>query len=86
MTLLSLATLGIPIWKRQALPSQSWIWTWGIIAIAVACAIVAPVMYIFVPTEWSAYMAIVAGIIQVFVTLQIALVADSAGAKVIKKD
>ncbi len=86
MTLLNFATLSIPVWRRQALPGHSWTWTWGFIAIAAVCAIVAPALYIFVPTEWSAYMAIVAGIIQAFVTLQIALVADSAGAKAIKKD
>ena len=49
----------------------------------------APVVYIFGPTEWSQCMSIVSGIFQVFLTLQIALVADSAvkrGGKSGKKD
>lgn len=86
MALLNLATLGIPVWRRQALPGQSWCWTGGFIAIAVVCAVFAPVLYIFVLTEWGTYMASVAGIIQIFVTLLIALVADSTRAKVTKKD
>ena len=38
-----------------------------------------PLVYIFGPTEWSQFMSIVSGIVQAFLTLQIALVADHAG-------
>ena len=46
-------------------------------------------IYLFGPTEWNSFMSIVAGIVQAFLTLQIALVADSAaskGGKAVKKD
>ena len=40
---------------------------------------------VFAPTEWSAFMSIIAGIVQAVTTLQIAL-GDRVGVKVIKTD
>lgn len=86
MALASLATLGIPVWRRRALPGQIWYGTWLSLAVAVVCAIVAPFMYLNLPTEWSQFMVIAAGIIQAFLTLEVALVADNAGSKGGKQD
>ncbi|KAL6722242.1 hypothetical protein ACLMJK_001349 [Lecanora helva] len=86
VALASLVTLGIPIWRRRSLPGQSWLWTWAKLAIAALCACMAPVCYIFLPTEWSQYVIMASGIIQAFVTLEIALVAEGTGAKVVKQD
>ncbi len=81
MAVISFATLGIPIWRRRALPNrQIYFGTWLSIAVAVICAVVAPFMYIKLPTEWSQFMVIAAGIIQAFMTLELALLADGAGA------
>ena len=54
-------------------------WVWGLLIAASLCMALAPVVYIFGPTEWSQCMSIISGIFQVFLTLQVALVTDSAG-------
>ena len=80
VSLISIATLGIPIWKSS---SRATIWVF--LALASLCAVFAPLMYLFAPTEWSAFMGIIAGIVQAVTMLQIAL-GDRVGVKVIKKD
>ena len=89
MTILSFAILAIPIWRSKALPEKMSFWIWVLLIGASLCVGVAPVIYLFGPTEWSSFMSIVAGIVQAFLTLQIALVADiaaSTGGKSVKKD
>ena len=54
-------------------------WIWALLIAASLCVLLSPLVYVFGPTEWSQFMSIVAGIVQVFLTLQMALVADSAG-------
>jgi hypothetical protein len=44
----------------------------------------AQVVYLHKPTEWGAFMSVAAGAMQVFVTLQIALVEDAAGQQGVK--
>ncbi|KAL2058591.1 hypothetical protein ABVK25_001319 [Lepraria finkii] len=89
MTILNFAILAIPIWRSKALPEKMSFWIWVLLIGASLCVGVAPVIYLFGPTEWSSFMSIVAGIVQAFLTLQIALVADiaaSTGGKSVKKD
>jgi hypothetical protein len=89
MSILNFAILAIPIWRSEALPARMSFWIWGLLISASLCVGVAPVVYLFGPTEWSSLMSIVAGIVQAFVTLQIALVADTvanAGTKNVKED
>ena len=80
VSLISIATLGIPIWKSSGRAT-----IWVFLALASLCAVFAPLMYLFAPTEWSAFMGIIAGIVQAMTMLQIAL-GDRVGVKVIKKD
>lgn len=70
MSVLGILTMAKPFRKRQIF------WMWGPMAAAVVCAVLAPVFYLRIPTEWSALMSVFAGAIQAFVTLQIALLAD----------
>ena len=79
MTILGFAVLAIPIWRSEAFSVKARFWVWGLLIAASLCMALAPVVYVFGPTEWSQCMSITSGIFQVFLTLQIALVADSAG-------
>ena len=55
--------------------------------VAVICALLAPVFYIFFDTEWSALLSVFAGAIQAFITVQIALIAHKGGvSEHVKKD
>lgn len=54
--------------KRGRLPK----WRWAFpAAIAAACSIAAIPLYLTVPEEWSAFLSLVAGIIQSFMMLQL---------------
>ena len=89
MTILNFAILAIPIWRSEALPARMSFWIWGLLISASLCVGVAPVVYLLGPTEWSSFMSITARIIQAFITLQIALVADTAanaGTRNVKED
>ena len=79
MTFLGFAVLAIPIWRTKTFSVKARFWVWGLLIAASLCAALSPLVYVFGPTEWSQFMSIVSGIVQVFLTLQIALVADSAG-------
>jgi hypothetical protein len=84
MTVLALVTMAIPLSKGNNLPRYLGYWIWGPVTIAILCAMTAPVVYLYKPTEWGAFMSIAAGAMQAFVTLQIALVADAAGQQRVK--
>ena len=89
MTILSFAALAIPIWRTKTFSVKARFWVWGLLIAASLSVVLSPLIYVFGPTEWSQFMSIASGIVQVFLTLQIALVADSAGqrgGKVGKKD
>lgn len=89
MTILSFAVLAIPIRGTKTFSAKARYWVWGLLIVTTLCVALSPLVYIFGPTEWSQFMSIVSGIVQVFLTLQIALVADSAGnggGKRVKKD
>ena len=79
MTILSFAVLAIPIWRTETFSVKARFWVWGLLIAAALCVAVSPLIYVFGPTEWRQFMSIVSGIVQVFLTLQIALVADHAG-------
>lgn len=79
MTMLGFAVLAIPIWRTEAFSVKARFWVWGLLIAASLCMALSPLVYIFGPSEWSQCMSIISGIFQVFLTLQIALVADSAG-------
>ena len=79
MTILGFAVLAVPIWRTEAFSINARFWIWGLLIAASLCVALSPLVYIFGPTEWSQCMSIISGIFQVFLTLQIALVADSAG-------
>ena len=79
MTILGFGVLAIPIWRTKTFSVNARFWVWGLLIAASLCVALSPLVYLFEPTEWSQFMSIVSGIVQVFLTLQIALVADSAG-------
>ncbi|KIW11303.1 hypothetical protein PV08_10603 [Exophiala spinifera] len=76
MQFLGFLTVGIPMWKGKLLSVHVWYWTWGFIGLAMSCTLAAPFIYCKLRTEWSAFLVIVAGTIQAFVTLQITLIAN----------
>ncbi|KAK0516359.1 hypothetical protein JMJ35_000962 [Cladonia borealis] len=79
ITILGFAVLAIPIWRTKTFSAKARFWVWGLLITGSLCVALSPLVYLFEPTEWSQFMSIVSGIVQVFLTLQIALVADSAG-------
>ena len=78
MALLGLFTMALPIWKGRNLPKVAKTSLWLFMSFGALSAIVAPIIYLFAPTEWSAFLNIVAGAVQAFATLQIALVAEQS--------
>ena len=49
--------------------------------VAALCTVTAPVVYLYAPTAWSAFLATVAGSIQAWMTVRIAFVARKAPMK-----
>jgi hypothetical protein len=78
MALLSLLTLSIPIYEnsRSAQKGQTWFWTWWFISAATVAALLAPVLYVLVPTAYSGATVFVASACQAFVVLQLSLAAS----------
>lgn len=80
MTFLGLVIMILPTFQAQRLPrlTKTALWIW--IGFATACVVVAPVAYLYLPTEWSQCLIMISGAIQIFVTLQVSLTA-AEGAK-----
>ena len=78
MGLLNLCILAVPLMREKLISRYRWIqiWTWGYLLVAVLSALLAPVSYLYLPTEWSAYMSVLSSVIQVAITWQIAVLAD----------
>ena len=86
MSFLSLLTMIIPMWTDGLLGGgKEWI-TWLVLSIALLCTVAAPIAYLWVPTQWSAFLMTVAGSIQAWITVQIAFVARSAPKKLRDRD
>ena len=78
MVLLSLLTMTLSMWKGTDLPDKTA--RTGLhlfMGAGAVSALIAPILYIFVPTEWSALLNIFAGAVQAFVMLRLALAAES---------
>ena len=86
MALLSLFTMALPIGKGTNLPKASSTMLWIFMAAGAISAIAAPVSYLYLPTEWSSLLNIVAGAIQAFATLQIALAAEKSPGRHMKRE
>ncbi|KAM0801142.1 hypothetical protein BDR22DRAFT_211090 [Usnea florida] len=71
MNVLAIFTVALPLLNRRIF--------WIPMALAVICALVAPLFYIFFDTEWSALMRMFAGAIQAFITMQVTLIAHEGG-------
>ena len=80
MTFLGLIIMILPTFKAQRLPrlTRTTLWVW--IGFAILCVVVAPIAYLYLPTEWSQCLIMISGAIQIFVTLQVSLTA-AEGAK-----
>ena len=77
MALLSLLTLAFSMWKGEDLPDK--IAHTGVhlfMSAGAVSAFIAPILYLFIPTEWSAFLNIFAGAVQAFATLRLALAAE----------
>lgn len=81
MTMLSLAILLMPVQKTISRLGYISYLISVFTAFALLCAIAAPAVYPFVPTEWSFFLSVVAGLIQFFMTLQLAVIADNGNVK-----
>ena len=74
MTLLSLLTMALPLWKGEDLPGKTArIGLHVFMGAGAVSAFIAPILYLFIPTEWSALLNIFAGAVQAFATLRLAL-------------
>ena len=86
MALLSLSTMALPMWKGTNLPKASSTVLWIFMAAGAISAIAALVFYLYLLTEWSSFLNIVAGAIQAFATLQIALAAEKPPSRHLKSE
>ena len=66
-------TLLLPIYRETA--AKEWVGTWIITSLGCGSAIVAVPLYLMVPTSWSVFFTWLAAASQLFVVLQVALVA-----------
>jgi hypothetical protein len=86
----NLLILGLSLWgNRNSFSKGAYdTWAWIFTALGVIFALLAPVVYIRLPTEWSAFMIVTAGAVQAFLTLQMALMSwtGSPAGKMIKND
>lgn len=64
---LLISALGL--WKLKS----THLWVWLPAVMAVVCNMLAMPMYLFAPTEWSSFCVVVAGAIQSFMVLQLAI-------------
>jgi hypothetical protein len=70
MQIFGLAVTGITLSRSKSVPVVAW----ALPSIfAMATTLVSPVLYCFVPKWWSSFCTIVAGSIQAFMVLQLAL-------------
>ncbi|KAB8342798.1 hypothetical protein FH972_022396 [Carpinus fangiana] len=73
MQFLGTLTVAIPTHLDTNLFGTARWFTWIALCLTSMCSIVAPVLYLHLPTEWSQLVSIMGGSIQAFVTLQLAL-------------
>ena len=75
MILLGLIIMILPTFQAPTLPrlAKKTLWIW--IGLATVCVVVAPITYLYLPTEWSQCLIMISGAIQIFVTLQLSLTA-----------
>jgi hypothetical protein len=71
MQLLGILILMIPTVYNTRLVKMAWFWTWVMAAISTICAVASPLLYVYVPTEWSVLVSFVGSSFQCFVTLQL---------------
>jgi len=78
MALLSLLTLSIPIYEDSKFShkGRTWFWTCWFISAATVATILAPVLYVLVPTAYSGATVFVGSACQAFVVLQLSLAAS----------
>lgn len=77
MALLSLLTMALPMWKGEDVRDKTARTGLHLFMSAGAVsAFIAPILYVFIPTEWSALLNIFAGAVQAFATLRLALAAE----------
>lgn len=77
MVLLSLLTMALPIWKGNDLPDKNARTGLHLFMSAGAVsALIAPILYLFVPTEWSALLNVFAGAVQASATLRLVLAGE----------
>lgn len=86
MAVLSIFMMALPIWNGNNLQRASKTSLWLFMIVGIIAALIAPVMYLYVPTEWSAFLSILAGTVQTFATLQLALTAEAATNVRLKED
>ena len=86
MALLNLFTVALPMRKGTNLPKASSTILWIFMAAGAVSAIAAPVFYLYLPTQWSSFLNIIAGAIQAFATLQIALTAETLPGRHLKRE
>ncbi|PVH70943.1 hypothetical protein DL98DRAFT_617245, partial [Cadophora sp. DSE1049] len=68
---LSLATLLYPTLFHSTFAGQSWLWTWTLAVISVACTFLSVLLYVFLPITWSMGLAFGGMVAQSLIVLQI---------------
>ena len=66
-----LVILCVPLWKDSKYKPATWI---PPVVAALICTILAPSLFVFLASEWTAMLAAFGAILQAFVVLQLALV------------
>ncbi len=81
MTMFNLAVLLMPVQKTISRSKYVSYLISIFTTFALLCAIAAPAAYPFMPTEWSFFLSVAAGLVQFFMTLQLAVITDNGNVK-----
>jgi len=84
MMLLNSFVIGLSIWQSRSLSASGSFWLLSFMAVATIATLFAPVMYCYLATEWSSLTIILAGFVQAFATLQLAVLVNCPIVKTVK--
>jgi hypothetical protein len=69
--ILGVVTLTVPTIFNLRLAKMAWLWTWISAGVSVCCSIIAPPLYLNVPTKWSGMISFGGSLAQTIITLQL---------------
>jgi hypothetical protein len=57
MQWLGLLAIVIPLWNSSKVHNSTWFWILTFVSLSFVCSILAIPLYLYVPTEWSSWLA-----------------------------